>query len=279
MALACMTWALLTVPGVAWAEGAIDDAAHMFSPGAQQTANARIEKIKADTGVVVHVVTVTRLSGGSVADAAALVFAQQKMQGILLYVTKDDQQLAVKVDGPTQAAIPIPEQVAIRDAMIVGFQRGDFDNGLLTALDRIGLDVQQLRVGRGSAANATATAPKQASKGSTWNWTSVPVVGLVVLLLGLLWVRRRSRGATATFKAPATGPSSSTSPAAAREAGMDESRSQTASDVETRDAPVAPTGSTGGVSSREPLAQPYADSHGSEKERREDVVDSRRGRG
>lgn len=191
--LLCALALALSAPP-ALADGDIQDGASIFSPAGAQVALAHIRKIGADTGVDVHVVTVNHLSAGQdVGAAAQAVFDAQRMHGVLLYVSKDDQQLAVHVGADTRSAITLHEQTAIRDAVIAGFRQGDFDGGLLAGIDRIGRDVQDLRIGRGPTINPTAVAPTAARPGAGFSWASVPLVGVVCGLAAFLWVRRRSR--------------------------------------------------------------------------------------
>lgn len=192
--LVLLALALALGARTALAEGGIQDVASIFSPAGAQVALAHIRKIGADTGVDVHVVAVNHLSGGrDVGTEAQQVFDAQRMRGVLLYVSKDDQQLAVHVGADARSAITLQEQMAIRDSVIAGFRQGDYDGGLLAGIDRIGRDVQDLRLGRVAPSNPSAVTPAAARRGAGLTWASVPLAVTVGVLAAFLWLRRKSR--------------------------------------------------------------------------------------
>ncbi len=152
--LAALLSALLALgSATTLAAGGVQDDAGMFSPATRDQATALIAQIHRDTGKTVAVVTVPSLGGRDVSAAADEVFAQQRLNGILLFIARDDRKLAIKVGVATRSLISVQEEAAIRDTILAHFRQGEFDQGLLAGLERIGTD---LRNGVGST---SPTAP------------------------------------------------------------------------------------------------------------------------
>ncbi|HXP92150.1 MAG TPA: TPM domain-containing protein [Candidatus Binatia bacterium] len=113
------------------------DGASMFSAATVSALNAKIGDFNRQTGKEVVVVTVPSLGGRTPQDAAERAFAQNQVNGVMIFMAK-----AEKIDGivPDRAAsrfFPPGETQSIRQAMRGYFRSGDFDAGIATGVDLV----------------------------------------------------------------------------------------------------------------------------------------------
>jgi len=106
------------------------DNAHLFSPQAVQAANTRITDFAATTGKEIFVYTTPSLDGATVDSAAERVFAQQQVNGVMIFISKDPKKIGVYPDRASHTFFPAGTTSAIRDAIAAGFNAGNFDEGL-----------------------------------------------------------------------------------------------------------------------------------------------------
>jgi len=162
--------ALCLFAGNVAAAGAIQDDGNMFSQSAQTDFANRSAQIERDTGKSVVVRTVASLGGKDISAQADAAFAQLNVNGVLIYLAKNEKKSSIKVGATTRQAISLQEEGQIRDGLDASFARGDFDSGLLNTTDRIGRDFRAVFTGttanRGGTANqpaptTTSGAPRQ----------------------------------------------------------------------------------------------------------------------
>ncbi len=173
------------------AAGAVQDDANMLSATARTSAESKSAQIQRDTGKTITVKSVPNLGGKDIGATADQFFQQQKLNGVLLYLARDDKKFKITIGTETRQAISTTEEGAIRDQMTQRFAANDFDGGVLNAMDRIGTD---LRAAAPARTGQTQTAP--VAKKSSSGFPVILVVLLVVLAVGAIvfMLMRRNRG-------------------------------------------------------------------------------------
>jgi uncharacterized membrane protein YgcG len=136
----------LTTPAVA--KDFVQDQAGMFSAGTVQQLNTRIGNFSAQTGKEIIVQTVPSVSNGDVRTAAQNAFAQQQINGVLIFVDKGGRKDYIL---PDRAAVQAgwwtsQTSTSIAQAMEAQFRAGDFDGGITTAVSQT-LDIYRSHVG------------------------------------------------------------------------------------------------------------------------------------
>ena len=117
----------------------VTDTAAMFDPATVAQINTRIGSFNAQTGKEVVVVTVPSVTGGSMSDvrnAAEKTFAEQSVNGVLIFIDKGDRKDIIVPDrAGTQAGWFGPETLAsIRQSMEAQFKLEDYNNGLTSGV-------------------------------------------------------------------------------------------------------------------------------------------------
>ncbi|MGA8100415.1 MAG: TPM domain-containing protein, partial [Candidatus Cybelea sp.] len=70
----------------------VQDQAGMFSPATVAQLNERIGSFNAQTGKEIVVVTTPSLGGASLQSAAGAAFSQQNVNGVLIFIARDDRR-------------------------------------------------------------------------------------------------------------------------------------------------------------------------------------------
>jgi uncharacterized membrane protein YgcG len=185
---ALVVFLLMTVPALA--AGPVQDDGNMFSATARTNAETRINQIQRDTGKSITVKTVANLGGKDVSTTADQFFQQQKLNGVLLYFSKDDKKFKITIGENTRQAIPTSEETAIRDGISQRFTANDFDGGLLNAIDRIGGDLRSAAPAR---TGQQTTAPATSKSGSGFPVALIVLLVLAVVVVGAIMLMRRNR--------------------------------------------------------------------------------------
>jgi uncharacterized membrane protein YgcG len=131
MALVALTMNL--APAVARDRYVIDNAG-LFSATAVDTTNARIADFNAQTGKEVVVYTTPSLDGATADSAAERLFAQEQINGILIFISKTPKKIGVFPDRASRSFFPSGSTSAIRDAIAASFNDGNYDKGLETGV-------------------------------------------------------------------------------------------------------------------------------------------------
>jgi len=170
----------------------ITDGAGMFSQATISQLDQQISDFTAQTGKQIVVVTVPSLNGKSLNDAAEAVFQQQNVNGILIFIAKDDRRDIILPDTATAQFFPEQTIVSIRESMESAFKSEDYDGGITTAVTGI-LNVFRAHLnsapGAGAANNSapavpsTTYAPARRHSGASSMWTIIILIVIGYLVL------------------------------------------------------------------------------------------------
>lgn len=190
IALTALAFSLALVARPAAARDFVMDQAGMFSASTVSSLNQRIGNFNAQTGKEIVVMTVPSLGGSTLAGAAQSAFSQQRVNGVLVYVARDDRRDIIVPDrAGVQAGWFTPDVLrSIRTTMEAQFHSEDYDAGITAAVGAI-LNVYRAHAGSlgqtGAApAGASMTKPASTTGGfhlSMFWWIVVIVVGYLIL--------------------------------------------------------------------------------------------------
>jgi uncharacterized membrane protein YgcG len=110
------------------------DNAHLFSTSTVALINAKVSDFNAQTHKEVFVDTETTLDGTAQA-AAEKVFAQQQVNGVLIFIAKSPKTIGVVPDRSAAKFFPSGTTSAIRQAIVGAFNSGDFNGGVTNGVD------------------------------------------------------------------------------------------------------------------------------------------------
>ncbi|MBV8655000.1 MAG: TPM domain-containing protein, partial [Candidatus Eremiobacteraeota bacterium] len=156
--LACLAAAAAVLTAVpAPARDFVQDGAGMFSASTVAQLNQRIGNFNAQTGKDVVVVTVPSLNGATLQNAAQSAFSQQNVNGVLIFVARDDRRDIIVPDrAGVQAGWFTPDVLrGIRESMEAQFRSENFDAGIAAAVDGV-LNVYRAHAGNLRNANANS---------------------------------------------------------------------------------------------------------------------------
>ncbi len=190
LALAALTLAVAIPALPAAARDFVQDQAGMFSASTVSTLDARIGSFNAQTGKEIVVMTVPSLGGAALQDAASSAFAQQRVNGVLVFIARDDRKDIIVPDraGVTAGWFTPDVLRSIRTTMESQFRSEDYDAGIASAVDGI-LNVYRAHAGSlrqtSSSAGTLRTAPSSPAIGgfhiSMFWWIIIIVVGFLIL--------------------------------------------------------------------------------------------------
>ncbi len=167
----------------------VQDQAGMFSQPTVARLNGQISNFNAQTGKEIVVVTTPSLGGASLADAARTAFAQQNVNGVLIFVARDDRRDIIVPDrAGAQAGWFTPDVLrSIRTSMESQFRSESYDAGITGAVDAILNIYRAHRGGSQSGTSAGAALPAQRTMQSGglhismfW-WIIIAIVGFLIL--------------------------------------------------------------------------------------------------
>ena len=115
----------------------VQDGASLFSQSTITALNGQIGDFNRRTGKEIVVVTVPSLDGRTIKDAAERAFAQQQVNGVLVYLAKAERQDGIVPDRTAARFFPQGTFGTIRQAMRGYFRAGDFDTGITTGVNLI----------------------------------------------------------------------------------------------------------------------------------------------
>jgi uncharacterized membrane protein YgcG len=137
-AVAALTMAVVSFGAPASArESFVQDGAGLFSSATVSSLNQTIGDFNRQTGKEVVVVSQASLGNATVEDAAEKVFAQQQVNGVLIFLSKAEKKQGIITDRAAKAFFPPGEVSSIRDAMRGYFRTGDFDTGITTGVNLV----------------------------------------------------------------------------------------------------------------------------------------------
>jgi uncharacterized membrane protein YgcG len=204
MALAGILWSL-----PASARAFVQDQAGMFSSGTVAALNTRIGNFNAQTGKEIVVVTVPSLGGATLQSAAQAAFAQQNVNGVLIFIARDDRRDIIVPDrAGVQAGWFTPDVLrGIRTSMEALFRSENYDAGITAAVSGV-LNVYRAHVNSLRAPNSSAAgAPMASSAGSATGGFHLSMFWwIIIAVIGFLLVRSILRAMAAPrYYPPAAG--------------------------------------------------------------------------
>jgi uncharacterized protein len=167
----------------------VQDDAGMFSAATVAQLNTRISNFNAQTGKEIVVLTTPSLGGATLQNAAAAAFSQQRVNGVLVFIARDDRRDIIVPDrAGVQAGWFTPDVLrSIRTSMESQFRSENYDAGITGAVSAI-LNVYRAHVGalqtRGSN-GAVLPAQTGATSGgihiSMFWWIIIAIVAFLIL--------------------------------------------------------------------------------------------------
>lgn len=118
-------------------ESAVIDNAHMLGAGAIARINQKVSDFTALTGKEVVVDTEPSLGGATLTAAAEKIFAQQQVNGVLIYIARDDKKIQLVGDRVSRPFFPAGSFTTIYQAMRPSFAAGNVDEGVNTGVDLV----------------------------------------------------------------------------------------------------------------------------------------------
>jgi uncharacterized membrane protein YgcG len=171
----------------AYARDFVQDQAKMFSDATVTQLNARIGSFNAQTGKEIVVVTTPSLGGATLQDGAQAAFTQQNVNGVLIFIARDDRRDIIVPDGAAKRWFPPETLRSIRTAMESDFKSENYDAGITGAVGTV-LNVYRQHLGSlGRPAGAVAgTAQRSASSLGGFHismfwWIIIAIVGFLIL--------------------------------------------------------------------------------------------------
>ncbi|HEY6326062.1 MAG TPA: TPM domain-containing protein, partial [Candidatus Cybelea sp.] len=166
----------------------VADQAGMFSAATVAQLNTRIANFNAQTGKEIVVVTTPSLGGATLQSAAAAAFSRQNVNGVLIFIARDDRKDIIVPDRAGAQAGWFTGDVlrSIRTAMEAQFRSESYDAGVTGAVDAI-LNIYRAHLGglQRSAGNAAPAQRASSSSGglhiSMFWWVIIAVVGFLIL--------------------------------------------------------------------------------------------------
>jgi uncharacterized protein len=177
----------LTAPALA--KDFVQDQAGMLSPSTVQQLNGRIGNFNSQTGKEIIVQTVPSVSGGDVRTAAENAFAQQQVNGVLIFIDKGDRKDWIVPDRAAVQAGWWTSQTSssISQAMGAQFRAGDFDGGVTTGVNQA-LDVYRSHLsslrGAQPSYGSRSTYAQQANQGvhiSVFWWIIIALFAFFII--------------------------------------------------------------------------------------------------
>jgi uncharacterized membrane protein YgcG len=186
-----VTLAATVVPAFAARSSYVIDDAHMLSQSTIDSINQRVGDFNAQTGKEVVVVTTPSLDGTSPNAALERSFAQQQVNGVEIFIAKNEHQIKIAGDVASRKFFPSGSFTTIYQAMKPSFQQGNFDQGVLTGVDLV-LNTYRghtssLNAGRRAvpAGAGTTHSTQSSSGGFSMGW----IVWLIILAVIFFIIR------------------------------------------------------------------------------------------
>lgn len=125
-------------------EGRVNDHANIISPNARQRLTQQLAAYEQSTGHQLAILTVPTLGGDPIEDFGIRVVEAWKLgkkgtdDGILLLIASGDRKMRIEVGYGLEGTLPdAAAGRIIRDVMAPQFRRGDYDAGVVAAVNAI----------------------------------------------------------------------------------------------------------------------------------------------
>lgn len=189
LAVAACALALSGGAARAAARDFVQDQAGMLSAATVAQLNTRIGSFNAQTGKEIVVVTTPSLGAATLQSAASAAFAQQNVNGVLIYIARDDRKDIIVPDRAGAQAGWFTGDVlrSIRTAMESQFRSESYDAGVAGAVDAI-LNIYRAHLGGLQRSGGTTGVPAQRASSTSggfgismfW-WIIIAIVGFLIL--------------------------------------------------------------------------------------------------
>ena len=208
LALVACAFALTALPAVA--RDFVQDQAGMFSAGTVASLNERIGAFNAQTGKEIVVMTVPSLGGATVESAAETAFSQQSVNGVLIFIARDDRHdIMVPDRAGAQAGWFTPDVLrSIRTTMESQFRSEDYDGGITAAVDGV-LNVYRAHLGglrQPNASSAGAPLARSSNAVASGGFHISMFWWIIIIVVGFLILRSIMRGMSAPRYGPGVPP-------------------------------------------------------------------------
>jgi glc operon protein GlcG len=140
---------------------ALRDGAEMFSPEARARVQETLKQIEQRHHVPIRVETIDSLEGEEVAAVARRRAQESGQKGIYLLMARKETKLYIRISPDFRDRVGQPEFEVIRNMLIEGFRKGDFDEGLVRGVQE--LDMVLARTDTADRAVHEAKGPTGAS--------------------------------------------------------------------------------------------------------------------
>jgi uncharacterized membrane protein YgcG len=165
------------------------DNAQLLAPATVSAINSKVGDFNAQTHKEV-VVVVDPSFTGTAAAAEERTFAQQQVNGVLIYIAKSPKTIAVVPDRAAAHYFPAGTTSAIRQAIASAFNSGDFNGGVTNGVD---LTLAQYRSHLGSLRSSVPTynnAPTTAYRAQTGGGFSMSWIMWLIAFAVIFFVVR-----------------------------------------------------------------------------------------
>ena len=162
------------------------DGASLFSTAAIAQVNAKVGDFSAQAHKEVVVVTVPSFTG-TAAQAEENAFAQQQVNGVLIFIAKSPKTIAVIPDRVSGHFFPAGSTAAIRQAIVSAFNSGDFNGGLNNGVD---LTLAEYRSHLGSLRTTVNTVPAPVIRNETGGGFNMSLIWWLIALAVIFFIVR-----------------------------------------------------------------------------------------
>jgi len=186
-ALAALTIAVAATVSAAQARDSyVIDNAQLLSPATVSEINAKVGDFYAQAHKEIVVVTDPSFTG-TPADAEERTFAQQQVNGVLIYIAKTPKTIAVVPDRAATQYFPAGTTSAIRQAIASAFNAGDFNGGVNNGVD---LTLAEYRSHLGSLRSTVNTAPAPTSRNYTGGGFNMGLIWWLIAFAVIFFIVR-----------------------------------------------------------------------------------------
>jgi uncharacterized protein len=195
-AAAALTVAVATAfsPALAARASYVIDDANMLSSSAVTQINQQVGDLNAQTGKEVLVVTTDSLGGTSPDAAIERSFAQNQVNGVEIFISKNDHAIRIAGDKASSRFFPSGSYQTIAQTMRTSFKAGDFDGGVQNAVGVIvntyrghtsSLSANRARQPVGQGSYATSQRSNSGGSGMGWIWWLIILAVIFFIIRGI----------------------------------------------------------------------------------------------
>jgi uncharacterized protein len=162
------------------------DNANLFSPATISLINAKVGDFNAQAHKEVVVVTDPSFTGSAM-QAEENTFAQQQVNGVLIYIAKSPKTIAVVPDRVSGHFFPAGSTAAIRQAIVSAFNSGDFNGGITNGVD---LTLAEYRSHLGSMPSTVNTVAAPMVRNETGGGFNMSLIWWLIALAVIFFIVR-----------------------------------------------------------------------------------------